>query len=265
MPDHDAPARDGEELCRRMQAFMADEARGGPEIVDLIGHLGQVGEVAIFGGMPRDIARGGAAAFASDVDLVVHASPERLAELMRDGTAVRNRFGGYRIAGRRHSYDVWALPSTWALRSGHVQATHLSGLVHTTFFDCDAVLYLCGARRVHHGPRFATWLRNGIVDVNLEENPNLPGVLARTLRILAERQQVIGPRLERYLRGMAEGPAGRLDRQTASCLSDILSALRPPRPGPGATAGAGHPGAPSASGPLAGAQAGPSRPVPERS
>ena len=71
MADLGSPVRDGAELCRRMQAFLADEARGGPEIADLIGHLGQVGEVAIFGGMARDIARGGAAAFASDVDLVV--------------------------------------------------------------------------------------------------------------------------------------------------------------------------------------------------
>jgi hypothetical protein len=242
MADLGSPVRDGAELCRRMQAFLADEARGGPEIADLIGHLGQVGEVAIFGGMARDIARGGAAAFASDVDLVVHAPPERLAELMRDGAAVRNRFGGYRIAGRRHSYDVWALPSTWAVQSGHVQAAHLTDLVHTTFFDCDAVLYLCGSRRVHHGPRFTAWLRDAIVDTNLEENPNPHGVVARALRILLEHRQAVGPGLERYLRRMAKGHAGCLDGDLASRLSRILAGLRPLPDGLGATAAARHPG-----------------------
>ena len=244
MADLGSPVRDGAELCRRMQAFLADEARGGPEIADLIGHLGQVGEVAIFGGMARDLARGGAAAFASDVDLVVHAPPARLAELMRDGAAVRNRFGGYRIAGRRHTYDVWALPSTWAVRSGHVQAAHLADLVHTTFFDCDAVVYLCGSRQVHHGPRFTAWLRDAVVDTNLEENPNPRGVVVRALRIL-EHQQAVGPGLERYLRRMAKGHAGSLDRNLASRLSSILADLRPLSSGTGPRPPARHAGAPT--------------------
>jgi predicted nucleotidyltransferase len=241
MANPGSPVRDGVELSRRMQSFLTDEARGGPEIADLIGHLGQVGEVAIFGGMPRDIARGGAAAFASDVDLVVHASAERLAELMRDGAAVRNRFGGYRIAGRRHSYDVWALPSTWAVRSGHVQASHLADLVRTTFFDCDAVLYLCGSRQVHHGPRFTAWLRDGVVDINLEENPNPNGVVARALRIILEHEQIISPRLGEYLRRMAGGSANQVDGAGASRLSSVLAGLRPLPSGAGVKKSARRP------------------------
>ena len=225
-------ARDRAELGRRIRAYLADEARGGNEITDLIGHLGQAGEVAIFGGMPRDIAWGGAGAFGSDVDLVVDAAPGRLAELLRDGRAVRNRFGGYRIAGRRHSYDVWALPSTWAVRSGHVRATCLADLVHTTFFDRDAVLYLCGSHQVHHGPRFAAWLRDGMVDVNLEANPNPRGTALRALRILLEPAQVAGPGLAEYLRRMAMRPDRRLDKDTVSRLAEAVASLAavPSRP-----------------------------------
>ncbi len=173
-------------LGDRMRAFLTDEALGGPEIADLVGHLGQIGEVAIFGGMPRDIARAGAQAFASDVDLVVDTEPGRLAELFRGAPARRNRFGGFRIDGRRHCYDVWALSSTWAVEAGHVRATSLDDLVHTTFFNCDAVIYRCSADRMHHGKRFRAWLHDHVVDVNLENNPNPAGTVGRALRAVLD-------------------------------------------------------------------------------
>ena len=183
----------------RVRAFIADASRGGAEIADMIGHLGSVGEVAIFGGMPRDLACGGAEAFRSDVDLVVDAPAETLAALLRDGPAVRNRFGGYRVTGHRHTYDVWALPSTWAVRNGHVHATCLTDLVRTTFFDRDAVLYLCKADRVHHASRYWSCLKDRTVDVNLELNPNMAGTIARALRLILEWDHKAGPRLKDYL------------------------------------------------------------------
>lgn len=209
-------------LGDRMRAFLADEALGGPEIVDLVGHLGQLGEVAIFGGMPRDIARAGASAFASDVDLVVDADPGRLSELLRCAPVRRNRFGGFRIDGRRHSYDVWALSSTWAVEAGHVRATSLDDLVHTTFFNCDAVIYRCTADRIHHGKRFQTWLHDRVVDVNLEKNPNPAGAVGRALRAVLEWDHAAGPRLVRYLERFARTSSSHLDDETAERLSRVL-------------------------------------------
>lgn len=223
--DRAVPARDGAELARRMRWFIADEARGGPEVSDLIGHLGQLGEVAIFGGMPRDLASGGAAAFNSDIDLVVDAGPERLAELLRHAPARRNRFGGYRIAGRHFDYDVWALPSTWAVRSGHVAARHLPDLVHTTFFDCDAVVYLCGSHRVHHAGRRVGLREGDVVEVNLEANPNPRGIVERAMRILLDRRHAPGPRLMRYLKAASASPGGPLTAEMAARVATLLAPL----------------------------------------
>lgn len=214
------------ELGERMRAFLADEALGGPEIVDLVGHLGQLGEVAIFGGMPRDIARAGVNAFASDVDLVIDAAPGRLAELFRCAPVRKNRFGGYRIDGRRHSYDVWALSSTWAVEAGHVRASCLDHLVLTTFFNCDAVIYRCKANRIHHGKRFETWLRDRVVEVNLEKNPNPAGAVGRALRAVLEWEHAAGPCLVRYLERYARSTASHLDDDTADRLARVIASYR---------------------------------------
>ncbi|MEG9500291.1 MAG: hypothetical protein MIN69_00190 [Methylorubrum extorquens] len=222
------PARDAAELGCRVRRFLADGRRGGPEIADLIGHLGQLGEVAIFGGMPRDLAHGGADAFNSDVDLVVDTCEGRLAELLRDTPAKRNRFGGYRIAGRRYDYDVWALPSTWAVRSGHVAAQHLPDLVRTTFFDCDAVVYLCGSHRVHHLKQDVALRRGDTIEINLEANPNPRGIVERTMRILLNGEYAPGPRLQRYLGEIAASAPAPVPEDAARRIALVLEALAPP-------------------------------------
>lgn len=216
------PANSAGEIGQRLRAFLRDDVRGGPEITDLIGHLGTIGEVGIFGGMPRDLAWGGADAFRSDVDLVVDASAKTLAELMRDGSAVRNRFGGYRVTGAKHVYDVWALPTTWAATSGHVTVSNLADLVRTTFFDCDAVVYLCSSHRVHHGERLLSWLRHDVVDVNLEVNPNPAGAVGRALRLILERDQTAGGGLTDYLMKMAVTPSCRLQADVAERLASYV-------------------------------------------
>lgn len=218
-----APARGADETARRMRAYLNDPRRGGTEISDLVGRLGTLGEVGIFGGMPRDIALGGPDAFHSDVDIVVDTSAGSLAEWMRDCPAERNRFGGYKLKGRFNEYDVWALPTTWAVSSGHVRAAGLPDLVHTTFFNCDAVVYLCSSNRVHHDHRHLGWLHDGVVDINLEANPNPEGVAIRAIRFALERRCVLGAELSRYLGELARDPAFRTTAETMRALRSVCA------------------------------------------
>lgn len=134
---------------------------------------------------------------------------------------MRNRFGGYRVPGHRHTYDVWALPATWAVRNGHVHATCLTDLVRTTFFDRDAVLYLCKADRVHHAPRYWSCLKDRTVDVNLEPNPNTAGTIARALRLILEWDHQAGPRLMDYLCQTSRTSAHLLDHATRDKLHSV--------------------------------------------
>jgi len=222
-PAGPGPVRNEPELAERMQAALADEALGGPVIRGLIAALRPLGAVAIFGGMPRDVARGCWRPFASDVDLVVDTTPERLDRFFAPSSARRNRFGGYRTTLGRQEFDVWALPSTWAVSAGHVRAATLADLVHTTFFDCDAVVYLCDRDAALWTAGHARWLRERVVDIGLEPNPHPAGAVARTLRILAEWGDGIGPALAAFLRrSLEEAPEGFAD---GAALLPALRAL----------------------------------------
>ncbi|QFU16924.1 hypothetical protein [Microvirga thermotolerans] len=199
------PVTSEQELRERVEAYLADPALGGPEISETISRVRPLGGVAIFGGMLRDLARGGAGAFRSDVDLVVDCEAEELDRFVRDMPVERNKFGGYRFVGRRFVYDLWALPNTWAVRQGHVAAHALADLTKTTFFDCDAVVYDAGTRAIHWSDRYLEKLQAETVEINLEDNPNRVGVLARTLRILFDWRQSLGPQLAWYLhQGLGE-------------------------------------------------------------
>jgi hypothetical protein len=198
-----AEMHDGE-LSSRIAHFIRGQE--GADIGRLIDMLEPVGEVGIFGGMPRDFARvGGSVAFASDVDVVVDAPTDALDEVLHPTGAKRNRFGGYRLRHGRFDFDIWALERTWAARTGHVAVSSLKDLVKTTFFDCDAVVYHCRSAAISRSNSFWPNLHRGVVDINLEANPHRVGMLARTLRILFDWEQDLSPKLAEYLvSGLAE-------------------------------------------------------------
>lgn len=188
-------------LDRQLSAEIADYIHGsdGHDISELIELISPVGDCAIFGGMPRDFARRGRDAFNSDVDIVVDVAPGLLDGLLACLGGVRNRFGGYRLKHGRFDFDIWALQSTWAAASGHVEVRSLPDLVKTTFFDCDAVLYHCRTREIARSEQFWSGIEQRVVDINLEANPHHIGALARTLRVFISWQQDLAPRLASYL------------------------------------------------------------------
>src|SRR5690348_14297568 len=97
-------------LDRGLSSDIADFMRGpqGHDVGELTDRLSLIGDCAIFGGLPRDFAREGRAAFKSDVDVVVDAAPGALDELLGRMGGQRNRFGGYRLKYGRFDFDVWA-------------------------------------------------------------------------------------------------------------------------------------------------------------
>lgn len=141
-----------------------------------------LGPVAIIGGLVRDIARRGKVGFRSDIDLVIDAEPAHVAALAAELDATPNRFGGFASIHPHWKVDFWSLPNTWASAVGLVRTKTLADLVHTTFFDCDAICYEVQRRKVHALPGYLERLAERTIDINLLPNPSIDGNILRAAR-----------------------------------------------------------------------------------
>lgn len=162
-------------------------------------HFARFDNVAIVGGMVRDFARVGKQGFKSDIDLIVHAPVEEVADMARSVRAKTNIFGGHSITEQGWNVDFWALESTWAVREGHITAGGLTDFIRSTFFDYDAVLYDIKSRQVLHGDSYLEGLQRKVMDVNLLPNPTVIGNLYRAIRRILLWDLSAGERLKAFI------------------------------------------------------------------
>jgi hypothetical protein len=157
------------------------------------------GRVAIVGGMVRDFARRGRDGFSSDVDLVIEALPEHVADFASSVNAKPDRFGGYSWVVGTWKIDFWALHSTWGYRQGYTQIENLEDVINCTFFDWDAVIYELSTRSIHCHGQYLNRLKSGRLDINLMETPSVYGNLLRAVRRILLWNLELGPRLAEFI------------------------------------------------------------------
>ena len=177
------PAETIPKLKRRIDDYLREDALPIRRLREILAtRFLPLGPVAIIGGLVRDIARRGKVGFRSDIDLVVDVAPETVAALASALGATPNRFGGFSSIHPHWKVDFWSLPNTWAAAVGLVQVQSLADLVHTTFFDCDAICYEIGKKRLHALPGYLERINKRSIDVNLLPNPSIDGNLLRASR-----------------------------------------------------------------------------------
>jgi hypothetical protein len=142
------------------------------------------GEVYLFGGVLRDLALLGGRGFNSDVDLVVEGDWVHCAKYLQSLGASRNRFGGFRLRVADWPVDIWNAEETWAIRQGLVEYKGVASLVRTTVLNWDAILMNWRSARFVCGPHYLEELRDRILDVVLQQNPNPLGMAVRVFRHL---------------------------------------------------------------------------------
>jgi hypothetical protein len=201
------PAKDARTLKKRVRRFLA-EPKFGADVSDVVTRLSELGRVALFGGALRDLALHGRTASPRDIDIVVECEGDKdLGRHLAKFNPRRNRFGGFRFRTEVWSFDVWRVQDTWAVREGLVNAKRLDDLVHTTFFDWDALLYETQSESVTALPHYFDRLASPVVDINLVHNPNPLGTLVRALRILVLDRACLG----KHLIGYTAEQLGRFD------------------------------------------------------
>jgi predicted nucleotidyltransferase len=193
-----------DQLRKRVHRFLHSPAHARVEVLEILSRLNQFGRVIVFGGAVRDLAIHGNREFPSDIDIVVETTDvEALSACMSAMSASRNRFGGYRFSTAKWKFDVWRLEDTWALREGHVSGHTSEALLETTFFDWDAVAYDYTNRQLLIRDGYFERLQIGVVDINLEPNPNPAGNARRALGIYRQGSAALAPRLAAFVASAA--------------------------------------------------------------
>lgn len=153
--------------------------------------------VAVIGGLVRDFAHGGRSSFRSDLDLVIDAPKESVAELASSLRATPNRFGGFGCKQGPWKIDFWALETTWARK--YIPLQSLEDIVFSTFFDWDAVAYDLKDRKLICSQDYLIRIKSKTLDVNLLPNPSPKGNLVRAVRRLMIWQVQAGPLLREFI------------------------------------------------------------------
>ena len=197
-------------------------------------HFGAFDRIAVIGGLVRDFAREGRSGFRSDVDLVIEAPADSVAELARTLRAAPNRFGGYGFEGGPWRIDFWALETTWAARHAGVSVSRLEDVIRCTFFDWDAAAYDLRTGRLICSRDYLDRIRQGSLDINLRLTPFRPRVTcyAQFGGLELWRLQS-GPTLRAFIEENLDDETFRLiqakEKQLYSPVSHVYMGNRPGR------------------------------------
>lgn len=207
-------------LKKRLRRFVRKRVRHRAQLVDFIDELCKIGEVALFGGVIRDLSLDTINSLASDVDIVVKSFPEfTLYDAIESFSPKKNAFGGYRLSLDKWYVDVWEFSDTWAFRQGLVEGKDFNDLIQTTFFNWDAIAYDVNRNFIICKEDYLHPLENRILDINLEDNPNVTGTVVRALRTLDKYNSKFTWRLASYVyeNGMRVGNHALIEIDKNDC------------------------------------------------
>ena len=156
-------------------------------ISEFLGYLCDVlpaGDVYLFGGVLRELALYGRKGFRSDIDIVVNGDWTHLAGYFESIGAKKNRFGGFRLQVNEWPVDIWGARETWAIQKGIVQFQGIESLLRTTILNWDAILMDWRRKEIICGASYFQQMKERLMDIVLEENPNPLGAAVRAFRHL---------------------------------------------------------------------------------
>lgn len=181
------------ELKQKIHYFLSNSARGKGQVSSFIRQLCQLGEVAIIGGLIRDLALNRHHRHKSDIDLVTECSDQTLENFLNKSNLpfTKNKFGGYRVALVDWDLDIWSLDKTWAFSQDLVQDISFKGLLKTTFFNWDAIIYLVNHDQLIYDQHYFDDINRRILSINLPHNPNTEGTLRRIAKFHKDIEGIV--------------------------------------------------------------------------
>jgi len=194
------PIKSFSDLKIRIGRFLNSPAFNRKEIRSFLSKVNSIGEVAIFGGMLRDLAISGSAGFKSDVDLVIKIENKNLLEeILSEYSLEKNKFGGFRVSLGIWKVDLWDFNDTWAFKEGYVEGNSIKDLCKTTFFNWDAIAYQLETGTVYSNEGYIESIHSKVLDINLEPNPSPLGNIIKASKYFEKYDASFSPRLTKNI------------------------------------------------------------------
>jgi hypothetical protein len=223
-------------LRDRVKHVLFSRRYAGEPTKTVLNAIANLGSIAVFGGLLRDLSLDPPSPALSDIDLVIATdSPQLLGERLDSLHPTRNRYGGYKVSQGEWTFDIWPLGETWAFKNGLVPAGGFRDLIHTTFFNWDAIVFELLSETFYSLPNYFKDLNARLLEINLEATANPTGNAVRALRLLRSRRAHWGPHLAHYMhaflmtaleRGPANVPPKYAEYIARSDVRDVFRALR---------------------------------------
>ena len=174
--------------------------RSAAEFMGLIADSLPAGDLYLFGGILRDFALFGRKGFNSDIDLVVEGDWDYCIPYLVHLGAKRNKFGGYRLSILGQPIDIWNARETWAIKSGLIEYQGIASLTETTVLNWDSILMNWRTKRFICNKNYLEEIKERVLDIVLESNPNPLGAAVRVFRHLCSMDaRKITPKAAKYL------------------------------------------------------------------
>lgn len=184
------------DLKKKVSRFIKKHYRGSIDCRDFLENACQYGQVAVVGGVLRDLYLYGDKEFNSDVDFVISSTdPEGFRSFLQGRDANRNRFGGYELTTGRWKTDIWFLEETWVHTEGYRTINTFEDLLESTFFNWDAIYFDYKKKRIACSKNYFKNIEARLLDINCVHNPNPIGNALRALIAIKKHDAVLAPAL----------------------------------------------------------------------
>lgn len=92
----------------------------------------------------------------------------------------KNSFGGYKLKIGMLNVDVWDINKTWGIQNMQLESTP-QNLIKTAFFNFSAIVYDFNRSKFIYNSNFIDFYETHAMDIQYEENPNIPLCIINTL------------------------------------------------------------------------------------
>lgn len=155
-----------------------------PPSLKLFQQLEQAGDIYLIGGILREYRDRQEIKDLRDIDIIIDVkNGNDWIEILEQYQPEINSFGGYKLECSGLIVDIWKLQETWAYREGYVLCKpeeYVQNLQNTVFLNTDAIIYDL-IRNIWYDEKYIDAMKSGIIDVILEENPQILLNIVRSL------------------------------------------------------------------------------------